>query len=384
MSRKGEAIITTLIQISSEGEFIVSKTHQNWFAEIDYLRAIAIISVLIIHTTDDTIAVKKLTGLTFSLIYLEELARFAVPMFIFISGFVLYNKYKSDLPMREFYTKRFMVILLPYLIFSVIYYIVNAHLGFLPTLTLNSLIISIVNFNAAGHFWYIKLILTFYIFYPAIITYYEIIKERFGIYTLTALFLSILIIYLFGSLASPLNFTLNPPFTFLIYFLFGVYVNDNYERISRNLERISLKKVILLNVLIISLPFISMFIYIDSRFGTHFTNSIPYYSLLTLISTHILHIFIFIFCLYLTLYYKPKIGILQKIGEYSYGIYLVHAIFHNFFIIDIFPQLSISPTSLTYYIVLFTVMLAPSYYTVKLMLTNHFTNFIITGKLNSH
>jgi hypothetical protein len=61
-----------------------------------------------------------------------------------------------------------------------------------------------------------------------------------------------------------------------------------------------------------------------------------------------------------------------------------YPIFHNFFIIDVFPQLSISPTSLTYYIVLFTVMLAPSYYTVKLMLTNHFTNFIITGKLNYH
>ncbi|OEU41369.1 hypothetical protein BGV40_15325 [Methanosarcina sp. Ant1] len=362
----------------------MSKTHQNWFAEINYLRAVAIIAVLIIHTTDDTAAVKKLTELTFSLMYIEELVRFAVPMFVFVSGFVLYNKYKSELPMKEFYKKRFMAILIPYLIFSIIYDIVNAHLGLFPIITLNSVITSIFNFNASGHFWYFQLILTFYIFYPAIIAYYEIIKEYFGIYTFIALFLSILIMYLLGSFIPSFEFTLGTPFKYLIYFLFGIYLNDNYEQTCRILESISLKKIILLVILIISLPFFSMFLCVDPRCGTQISNFIPYYYQLTLISTHLLHMCIFIFCLYLVLLYKPRIRILQKIGEYSYGIFLVHAIFHNFLIIDIFPRFSISPTSLTYYIILFTVMLVMSYYTVKLMLTNHFTASIITGKLNSH
>jgi len=362
----------------------VNKTHQNWFAEINYLRAVAIIAVLIIHTTDDTAAVKKLTELTFSLLYIEELVRFAVPMFVFVSGFVLYNKYKSELPMKEFYKKRFMAILIPYLIFSIIYDIVNAHLGLFPTITLNSVITSIFNFNASGHFWYFQLILTFYIFYPAIIAYYEIIKEHFGIYTFIALFLSILIMYLLGLFIPSFEFTLGTPFKYLIYFLFGIYLNDNYEQTCRILESIALKKIMLLVILIISLPFFSMFLCVDPRCGTQISNFIPYYYQLTLISTHLLHMCIFIFCLYLVLLYKPRIRILQKIGEYSYGIFLVHAIFHNFLIIDIFPRFSISPTSLTYYIILFTVMLVMSYYTVKLMLTNHFTTSIITGKLNSH
>jgi len=362
----------------------VSKTYQNWFAEINYLRAISIISVLIIHTTDDTASVNKLTGLTFSLMYIEELVRFAVPMFVFISGFVLYNKYNLKLPMKEFYKKRFMTILIPYLIFSVIYCIVNAHLGLIPTITLNSLITSIFNFDALGHFWYIQLILTFYIFYPAIIAYYEIIKEHFGTHTLPTLFVSILIMYFLGSFIPSFGFALGTPFRYLIYFLFGIYINDNYEQICRSLERISLKKVIPLNVLIIGLPLFSMFLCVDPRCGTQFSNSIPYYYQLTLISTHILHMCIFMLCLYLILLYKPKIGILQKIGEYSYGIFLVHAIFHNFLTVNIFPKYSILPTSPMYYIILFTVMLSMSYYTVKLMLTNHFLTFIITGKLNSH
>lgn len=362
----------------------MSDTHQNWFTEIDYLRAIAIIAVLIIHTTDETVELKQLTGLTFSAIYIEELVRFAVPMFVFISGFVLYNKYKSELPMKEFYKKRFMIILIPYLIFSVIYYVVNAHLGLLPTITFNLLITSIFNFNAAGHFWYIRLILTFYIFYPAIIAYYEIIKEYFGSYTFPALSLSILIMYFLGSFIPSFGFALDTPFKFLIYFFFGIYVNDNYKQIRQSLERLSLKMVILLSFLIISLPFFSMFLYVDQRCNTQFSQSIPYYYQLTLISNHIQHICIFILCMYLILQFNYRIPVLQKIGEYSYGIYLVHAIFHNFLIIDVYPQFSILPVSLTYYAILFSVMLVASYYTVKLMLTNDLTTYIITGRLHSY
>ncbi len=52
-----------------------------------------------------------------------------------------------------------MVILILYLIFSVLYCIVNAQLDFLPTLTLNSVITGIFDFNASSNFWYIRLIL---------------------------------------------------------------------------------------------------------------------------------------------------------------------------------------------------------------------------------
>lgn len=358
----------------------MTRSSKNWFEEINYLRAIAIIGVLIIHTTDNTAEVKNLTGLTFSLMYIEELVRFAVPMFIFVSGFVLYNKYKSELLVKDFYKKRFMSILIPYIIFSVVYCIVFAQLGLVPTLTLNSVITSIFNFTAAGHFWYIELILTFYVFYPIIIAYYEMIKDYFKVYMVTALFSPILIMYLLGSFIPSFGFALSTPFKYLIYFLFGIYTNDNYDKICRLLERISMKKVILLGALILILPFVSMFLFVDPRCGTQFSNSIPYYYQLALVSTHILHICIFTFCLYFLLIYKPRLGILQKIGEYSYGIFLIHALFHYFLLICIFPRFSIFPTSLNFYIILFTLMLTMSYFTVKLMLSNRFTSYMITGK----
>jgi hypothetical protein len=144
-----------------------------------------------------------------------------------------------------------------------------------------------------------------------------------------------------------------------------------------------MRKVTLLSFLILSLPFFSMFLVVDQRCSTQFSNLIPYYHQLTWISTYMLHICIFILCLHQLLVYKSSIGILQKIGECSYGIFLVHAFFLNFLTVHIFPRFSIFPTSLNFYIISFPVMLTMSYFTVKLMLSNCFTAYMITGKLKS-
>lgn len=50
------------------------------------------------------------------------------------------------------------------------------------------------------------------------------------------------------------------PLKYLLYFLLGIYTNDNYELICRSFERISMKEIILLSGLILGLPFFSMFL----------------------------------------------------------------------------------------------------------------------------
>lgn len=355
----------------------MSVTNDSWFEEISYLRAIAIISVLIMHTTGDTAFLHKLNTMTFTLIYIEELVRFAVPMFIFISGFVLYNKYKSELPMREFYSTRFLTILLPYIFFSIIYCLILSY----PNLNYNFIINSIFNFNASGHFWYVKLILTFYIFYPVIITYYDTMKHYTGSYLLFGIFSSILILFLFSWFVYQLNIITSNPIRYLVYFLFGIYINDNYEQIIIFLKNMSFKKVISLYIPILLLPFFNMIFWVDVRCGTRFYNLIPYYGPLTEIAQIMFNLSIFVICLYFLLYYKPKTKILSEIGEYSYGIFFVHAIFHNFFAFKVLPLFSIWIANPIYYIILFSVTLLASFHTVKLMSKYRITSFIITGKL---
>ena len=94
--------------------------------EIDYLRCFAILAVIYIHTAAATTRVDEIPNLDlFPVIYLENLAQFAVPLFICISGFVLYLSYKPSEGVRSFYRKRYMRIIPPYLLFSAVYLIAN-------------------------------------------------------------------------------------------------------------------------------------------------------------------------------------------------------------------------------------------------------------------
>lgn len=352
-------------------------TNKNWFEEINYLRAIAIIAVLIMHTAGDTAFIHKFNIMTFALIYIEELVRFAVPIFVFISGFVLYNKYKSELPMREFYSKRFLTIALPYVFFSIIYSLILTY----PNLNYNLIIDSIFNFNASGHFWYIKLILIFYIFYPVIITYYEIIKQYTGSYLIVVIFFSVLMVFFFSWFIYPLNIVASNPFRYLVYFLFGIYINDNYELIAQFLEKISLRRMVFLYIPVFLLPFFNMLFWVDVRCGTQFYNHIPYYASLSEFAQIIFNLSVLMISLHLFIYYKPVSKILHEVGDYSFGIFLVHAIYHNLLAFNIFPLFSMYPVSPAYYIVLFAGVFSASFYTVKLMLRYKTTSFIITGKL---
>jgi membrane-bound acyltransferase YfiQ involved in biofilm formation len=209
-------------------------------------------------------------------------------------------------------------------------------------------------------------------------------KQCAGKYTHVALSSSILILYLFSWYVYSLNITgitSDTPLRFLVYFLFGIYVNDNYKQISEFLEGASPKKFVLLGLPIVILPFYLMFYWIDFRFHTQFTNYVTHYIQLSLIVEGVLYISLFVMFLYLVLHYKPQMKILHEVGNYSFGIYLIHAIFHNMLITYILPALSISNSDLVYYVILFSGMALSSFYSVKLMSKHKITNFILTGKL---
>lgn len=126
-----------------------------------------------------------------------------------------------------------------------------------------------------------------------------------------------------------------------------------------------------------------MFSVVDPRYGTQFLNFIPHFSQFSLLISHVYHIIIFIVCLYFLLKSNFKSETLGKISNYSFGIFLVHTFFHDIVRIYVFPNLSIFSTSLNFYIILFLVMFTTSYFTIKMMLKNRLTAFIVTGKMNT-
>jgi surface polysaccharide O-acyltransferase-like enzyme len=85
--------------------------------EFDFLRAFAALSVIAIHSTSGYV-VQTTSGFVWN-----QLMRYAVPLFVILSGFLLYFRDKSKPPLTYpfFLKKRLKKVLIPYLLWTVIY-----------------------------------------------------------------------------------------------------------------------------------------------------------------------------------------------------------------------------------------------------------------------
>ncbi len=152
----------------------VNNSRKNSLLSIDFMRSICCILVVIIHVTAAFWYVFEQGSLQFkTIIFLNTLSKFAVPAFIFISGFVLYYVYSSrDLHLIDFYKKRMFKVIIPYIIWSTIYILVNyAAVG--QPINLKSLTYYFFLGKANYHLYYISLILQFYILFPILLKIYQ-------------------------------------------------------------------------------------------------------------------------------------------------------------------------------------------------------------------
>jgi surface polysaccharide O-acyltransferase-like enzyme len=142
----------------------------NKFDEIDYLRGFAILAVIAIHTSACFTQVKNINLVVIINVIVDVFSHFAVPLFIFISGFVLSLKYKGLFSQKIFYIKRAKSVLPQYIIFSTFYILLNVALSSINhNLKFPSIITIIFWFltaNSYYHLWFFALIIQFYIFYP--------------------------------------------------------------------------------------------------------------------------------------------------------------------------------------------------------------------------
>jgi len=149
---------------------------------IDGLRVIAILGVILIHTTTRVLEVTHY-NLNFyaETLFLNQFARYAVPLFFLISGFVLELNYKEDLNFWAYIKKRFSKIFIPYIIWSLIYYY------FIYTNNSNNLIYVFLTGNASYQLYFIPTLCIFYILFPFFHKLYKFISQPIILITLGAL-----------------------------------------------------------------------------------------------------------------------------------------------------------------------------------------------------
>lgn len=223
---------------------IVKKTY---LTELEMLRAFGIIAVIMIHATSSAVVSTDLNSKLFLVfVSLNTLSKFAVPLFILISGLSLfYNYYDKPInaqAVRSFYKKRITKLMLPFLIFSFVYYsiVVYSRHGFSSLepfishfLTWEFLINLIIG-KTYTHLYYIFIIMQFYLLFPLI--WYVMRRWPHTLKWMIAAGLVIQWLYVLNAKDMGIKYVSSGCFAYSLYFSIGTYIGINYSKLQRYWE----------------------------------------------------------------------------------------------------------------------------------------------------
>lgn len=148
--------------------------------ELNILRGISILAVLMVHATSAAMASMKDSSLYGGYVFLNTFSLFCVPSFIFLTGFVLfYNYYDKPLTwdtVKQFFGKRLMAIVIPYFVISVGYFSLKYGLYY-SDLDASELLRKLGNYllygKAYAHLYYVIIIIQFYVLFPLLLLLFQ-------------------------------------------------------------------------------------------------------------------------------------------------------------------------------------------------------------------
>lgn len=376
-----------------------------WLQGIQYFRAIAIIEVIVFHVMGVGLGI---TGrLVWIIIALRAFTSFGVAQFLFISGVVLYNKYSSGFSLSTFYKNRFSAILPPYLVWSTFYFafyygVPTVYTYIFPHPTVQGFNQTVVSLTGTylqalafgiEHLWFVVIIIQLYLLYPLLVKMYNrATKQNSPIYILSFLLLvqigygllffkenGVGVIALqpgtsgSGTLLANLVLTYSSFLFYAFYFVFGFFIAEHYGAMKQRIAKISLKSISLV-VLVSTIYFAVVYAYVPALLTA------PVYRVLYWLTGPFYCLLLIFFYLKLSTSWAEPHGFwlryLEKIGEDSFGIYLIHWFFIFGFFSPVLFALGFA-NNLLFYPVLFSLTLVSSYLSVEAIYRLPLSNIII-------
>lgn len=145
------------------------KIKQPRIEEIQILRGFAFLAVVLQHAIGHYAYLPEAgiaDGAMLAILLIA--AKFAVPMFIFITGLVLFYNYKDGVHAGSFIRKRCKDIVLPYMLWTIIYEVAFREDGIPIGLEIKQIMTYWLNGTASYHLWYVVMIIQLYLLFPLI------------------------------------------------------------------------------------------------------------------------------------------------------------------------------------------------------------------------
>ncbi|MFD1179388.1 acyltransferase [Paenibacillus puldeungensis] len=330
--------------------------------EVEILRGIAFLAVVLQHVIagvfgqPDVGDSSIIIGTT-----LLGISRFAVPLFVFITGVVLFYNYDGKLNYLNFMRKRFKQIILPYLGWTIFYHVWVCFLsGVSATTTWNELL-NMVKLTLTGkasyHLWFMVMIIPFYFLYPVFRSLLSRKrKASTNLIVVAVIFaLNLILIYALrqGVISSDnprLGFIfdyLDRNFLFWIfYFMLGGLVGLYYDQWRKFVDK---TKYICMALLAVCLYIIyenivrAVAIYPDAPYLWSANVTVP---LKPLMMATITLLIVVVFAGTMKLVSKPSrlSNLIGLFGKYSFGTYLMHAFilrFTKYFSVEVLSMLDV-------------------------------------------
>lgn len=323
-----------LVESSKEINQNIKIKHFNYGMEL--LRILACISIVVIHVSDKIVLNNHLFG---SLIWnmadlMEGLCRFAVPVFLMISGANIIGKENKKV------LKALFKLIYVYIFWSIAYIIFNSYI-FGINLNLKMLV-DLKTFSASYQLWYFKAAILAYLG-MIVLNFSEFEKSKKSLEIIIAIWFAIIFIAYFAKFAlnsqlinySILTGNIVSFFAYTGWCVLGYYLKNNFNKVNPLL----CLSVFFIGVLITAYFRVSFF-----KLNPYTWNEYPYSNFsvnLLLMSTSLFLLFI-----NLKINTLRMKKIIKFLGTLTFGIFLIHPMF-----ISIFNIIYKYNTSISYYVI---------------------------------
>lgn len=278
---------------------------------IDTLRLISILAVVAIHTTTRAMEITHydLRNQLFTL-YLNQAARFAVPLFFLISGFVLELNYNSQINYFVYLKKRLTKILIPYIFWSFIYFY------FVYTNHSENFLKSLLTGDASYQLYFIPSLLIFYLVFPLLHRCYRILR---GVTILSVLFIIEIAIlnYDYVHFSFPLPYPIAVALFNFFVFIFGMFLSRSRENLINFTKKYWF-------IFLIATSGLSYFIFKEG-----FNNYYKQWNFEAFYTQWRPSILIYTITVFLILYFlanKFSLRILNQVSKLSFFVFFIHVI----------------------------------------------------------